>query len=395
MTKTRFKHPWLYDLLFLLVLVLAGYLRLTGVNWGEGQHQHPDENFLSGVLASLQAQKCSDESIPVEACPPAQKRWLSIGEYFDSSTSTLNPYNRGYTFFVYGNLPITIVRIAASAAEQIDVKMLGRQFSALADLFTILLLYFIVSRMYGRHVGLLAALFSTLTVMQIQQSHFFTTDLFVNVFAFLAIYFAVAIVDTKEESTLQRAGDSNPRVPIGQAVENQEPENGPINESQFLNNDSRILHHEPPQNIPLTQLIRDPLFLLSMGFGVAYGMALASKVNIFPLALLLPAAFALRYLGANRKPQTTAEAIDSVPPSESRPLLNTNFWLLITICLLGGALASLISFRIFQPYAFDGLKINPSGSRISENNALRQLVMRTCHGIYNGRDAHICIRSQT
>ena len=70
------------------------------------------------------------------------------------------------------------------ATGQPDVKILGRQLSALADLLAILLLYFIVSRMYGRRVGVLAALFSALTVMQIQQSHFFTTDLFVKTFAF-------------------------------------------------------------------------------------------------------------------------------------------------------------------------------------------------------------------
>ena len=109
----REKYSWLYDVFFLLVLVLAGYLRLTGVNWGEGQNQHPDENFLSGVLGSLQAHKCDDATIPVEACPSDQKHWMSIGDYFNSKTSTLNPYNRGYAFYVYGDLPMTIVRVAA------------------------------------------------------------------------------------------------------------------------------------------------------------------------------------------------------------------------------------------------------------------------------------------
>ena len=52
-TNTRSCHLWLYDIIFLLVLVLAGYLRLTGVNWGEGQHQHPDENFTSAVCLKV------------------------------------------------------------------------------------------------------------------------------------------------------------------------------------------------------------------------------------------------------------------------------------------------------------------------------------------------------
>ena len=54
------ERSWLYDTLFLLVLFLAAYLRLTGVNWGEGQHQHPDENFFSSVAESLRARTCGD-----------------------------------------------------------------------------------------------------------------------------------------------------------------------------------------------------------------------------------------------------------------------------------------------------------------------------------------------
>ncbi len=316
----REKHSWIYDVLFLLVFILAGYLRLTGVNWGEGQHQHPDENFLTGVLGSLRAHACVDETIPVDSCPPEQQRWMTVGEYFNSETSTLNPYNRGYGFFVYGNLPMTIVRIAAEATEQFDVKTLGRQFSALADLFTIFFLYLLVSRMYGRKVGLLASLFSALTVMQIQQSHFFTTDLFVNTFAFLAIYFAVSILEKRE-----------------QRVETSEI-----------------------QLASLKSLVSNRLFLLSIGFGFAFGMAMASKVNIYPLAILLPGAFAVRYLTVDRGPLT------EVPPDEEtangpsstvhrlRSLI-TDYWLLVVLSLIIGGLAAIISFRIFQPYAFDGL----------------------------------------
>ncbi len=268
----REKHPWVYDVLLLLVLVLAGYLRLTGVNWGEGQNQHPDENFLSGVLGSLQAQKCADETIPVAACPPEQRQWLSIGDYFNSQTSTLNPYNRGYASYVYGDLPLTIVRVAADAANQTDVKILGRQFSALADLFAILFLYFVASRLYGRKVALLASLFSSLAVMQIQQSHFFTVDLFVNTFEVLAIYFAVAILDARYLGIENRNSEivSQELPEIQSELTNPEP--------QITTDETRITDYA-------LQIIRNPLFLLSIGFGVAFGMALACKVNIYPLAI--------------------------------------------------------------------------------------------------------------
>ncbi|HEX2989055.1 MAG TPA: glycosyltransferase family 39 protein, partial [Anaerolineales bacterium] len=319
--------PWIYDLLFLLVFALAGYLRLTGVNWGEGQHQHPDENFLSSVLASLQAQKCGNAALPVEACPPAQREWLSIGDYFDSKNSTLNPYNRGYAFFVYGNLPMTIVRVAADAMGELDVKTLGRQFSALADLFTIFLLYLIVSRLYDRRVALLASLFSALTVMQIQQSHFFTTDLFVNAFGFLAIYFAVRIIDIRESSIDIRPSE----IEIENETEASEDEPAATNNQKQITEYARYL-------------IRNPLFLLSIGFGFAFGMALASKVNIYPLAFLLPGAFLVRHLIQNK-------GKDLWP-------VEADYGTLILTCLIAGGVAAIVSFRIFQPYAFDGIGVS-------------------------------------
>ncbi|WKZ46522.1 MAG: DUF2298 domain-containing protein [Anaerolineales bacterium] len=329
----REKYFWAYDLLFLLALVLAGYLRLTGVNWGEGEHQHPDENFLSGVLNSLQTQMCEDGINSVANCAEEQRRWISIGEYFDSKSSPLNPYNRGYSFFVYGDLPMTIVRVAADAMHVSDVKLLGRQFSALADLFTIFFLYLIVSRLYERRVGLLASLFSALTVMQIQQSHFFTTDLFVNTFAFLAIYFAVEIMLWKDQR-LETRDSSSPQSPVSNLQSPAEPAGS---------SPAPVEPVEASNSLILRSVITSPLFFLSLGFGIAYGMALASKLNIYPLALLLPGAFALRYFITDRQSQTG---------------LSTNYYLLIIACLIAGGIAAFLSFRIFQPYAFDGIKLS-------------------------------------
>src|SRR5215216_6504679 len=253
----REKYPWLYDVLFLLVFLLAGYLRLTGVNWGEGGGQHPDENHFSGVLENLRSQKCADPSIVVDACPLDQQRWISLGDYFNSKTSPLSPYNRGFSFYVYGNLPMTIIRVAADATDQVNLRVFGRQFSAFADLFAILFLYLLVSRLYGRRVGLLASLFSALTVMQIQQAHFFTVDLFVNAFAFLALLFAVAILEHKEQ-----------RAEIGdERVEREEVAETPEGNLPQLNADaqSQNLHAKRPIS-NLQFLITNPLLLLSLGF---------------------------------------------------------------------------------------------------------------------------------
>ena len=335
----REKYPWLYDVLFLLVFLLAGYLRLTGVNWGEGAGQHPDENHFSSVLESLRTQTCADATFPVEGCPPEQRQWIGIGDYFNTATSPLNPYNRGFSFYVYGNLPMTMVRIAADLTEQTNLRHFGRQFSALADLAAIFFLYLLISRLYGRRVGLLASLFSALTVMQIQQSHFFTVDLFVNAFAFLALWFAVLILEHREQRVENSELSEGVQEPASELEDDIRPPQTQLSDLQHL-------HRTQVQVLLLT----NRLFLLSLGFGLALGMAMASKINIAPLAVVLPAAFALRYLIQQK---------ESGQPLIEDWRLNADYWRLVIVCLVAGGLATIISFRIFQPYAFDGIGLNP------------------------------------
>ncbi len=205
--------------------------------------------------------------------------WLGIGDYFSTATSPSILRISGYGFFVYGDLPIVMVRYIAEWVGQVgydQVDLVGRQVSALSDLLTILLIYIIAARLYNRRVALLGAAFSALAVLQIQQSHFFTVDTIANLFIFLAIYFAVEIMLYKGPGLV---GGGRP------SYRDQPADEGSTLEARFA---KRIL-----------QLIRDPLLLLSLGFGVSLGMAVASKLNAAPLAILLPGAFILRYLSAD------------------------------------------------------------------------------------------------
>src|SRR3989304_10581881 len=153
---------WIYDLVFVLVLVVAAALRFVGINWDEDQHLHPDERFLTQVESRLE---------PVH----------SLREYFDTANSTLNPNNRDFGFFVYGTLPLFIVRYVAEGlghAGYGQVHIVGRALSALFDLGLIFLVFLTASRLFDKRVGLLAGGFSPVPVMQIQQSHFLTVGNF-------------------------------------------------------------------------------------------------------------------------------------------------------------------------------------------------------------------------
>lgn len=103
-------HPLAVGLLLVLILGLGTYFRFVGLDWDESQHLHPDERFLTMVKSALR---------PVD----------SPGDYFDTAKSTLNPANVGYGFFVYGTLPIFIIRYLAEAVGQTgydEVYLVGR-----------------------------------------------------------------------------------------------------------------------------------------------------------------------------------------------------------------------------------------------------------------------------
>ena len=145
----RKNHQLVYDLLLLLLLSAAAIIRFNGIDWATEQYLHPDERHLVNVETAL-------------------KTVRSFSEYWDTANSTLNPHNVGYTFFVYGTLPIFLVRYVAEWIGQTgysEVMLVGRQLSAIADLLVVFLVYLTASRVFDRRVGLIAASFSAFTVL--------------------------------------------------------------------------------------------------------------------------------------------------------------------------------------------------------------------------------------
>lgn len=282
--RVRPRTPsWVWEALFVVALLVGAYFRFVGVGWDEAQYLHPDERFLIMVESSIE---------PVE----------SVAEYFDTANSSLNPHNRGHGFFVYGTWPIFIVRYLAEWAGETgygEIYRVGRPLSALADLGTVLLVFLIGARLFGRRVGLLGAAFYAFAVLPIQLSHFFKEDTFMTFFTVLALYFAVRVL------TGEGADDSE-LVQQDHAAEGVPPDAG-FHRSRWA-------------------------FLL---FGLALGMAVASKLNAAPVALTLPVAVGVR--------------LARIPPRAwRRAALQAAGYLVLA------ALVSALTFRVLQPYAFQG-----------------------------------------
>jgi len=254
----------------------------------------------------------------------------SISEYFDSSRSKLNPYNYSNTF-VYGTFPLFLNKAVAEwldkdpdgsthwTADQLrgflglfgahfkdangnftfdgsyNSNQVGRVLSAVFDCFTVLLAFELGRVIAGRRLGLLAAALFSLTVLDIQYSHFFGSETFLAFFTTAVIYFSV-----------------------------------------------RILKYGSAWNY--------------VWAGVAFGLALACKLSALPV-VVVPGLATL----ARMWPQVEAlyaELAGSPPPWRgagfSPPRLDwgallrpAGLGLLVLFC-------AGVTFRIFQPYAFNG-----------------------------------------
>lgn len=269
----------------LLVLLLGAAFRFTGLNWDDNQHLHPDERFLTDVASRLET--TSDPLL-----------------YLRTSESPLNPYNYGFPTFVYGNFPMTATRYAAEWATDLcaafgaddlcthnftaygGVHLVGRFLSGLLDLISILFIFLIGRRLYGWRAGLLGALLLALAVMPIQQSHFFTMDNWAAGLSTVAVYMAVRAAESGEKKRW---------------------------------------------------------WLL---FGIFLGLAVASRINVAPLAALAGVAGVVWLARRSR---------NAAAPNGWRYVRTSRGSVDVQRVLLGVLLAAVVSlatFRLAQPYAF-------------------------------------------
>src|SRR3989338_4715571 len=166
--------------ILVLILLFGFALRIYGINWDQGYHLHPDERFLTMVANA--------EKLPTS--------WF---DYFIPSRSSLNPYNVGYGFFVYGTFPLTLAKIVAvflGFDTYADFTIFGRLLSALFDTLVIVMIYKIAElfekkRGFDIRLKYFASFLYAIAVLPIQLSHFFAVDTFLNFFMFASFYFSL------------------------------------------------------------------------------------------------------------------------------------------------------------------------------------------------------------
>lgn len=265
----------LFDLLLVALVWFGLSLRFNWVNWSEGTDLHPDEYGLTSTLTRLQIPATLDEYFNTRISPisPYQR-------YDENGAPTVpGPDNR----MRWGQWPIILLKLAATLTDNTgytEQRLLGRTLSALADSLAVLLIILIGARLYNQRVGLLAGALSALAVMQIQQSHFMTSDNFGTLFVTLGMYAAVRVA----------------------------------------------------QSAPASRA----LWGWAAAFGVCFGMAVATRINLAPFfGVLLVAVLAAFW-----------------PRLERGGWLNTAQWTApLAVLALAGVIA-LVTFRLTHPMSF-------------------------------------------
>ena len=169
-------------LLVVALVVTVGFalgLRLYGLDWDRGYSYtpHPDERAILAKVGELS--------------PPSLGE---LGVLLDATNSPWNP-----RWFNYGSFPLYLlkgVQLVYSAwpgAELHDLRTAGRVVSALADAGTVIVVFFLGSRVYGRREGLLASGLVAVSVLHIQLSHFFAVDTILTLCVVAALYFLYGV----------------------------------------------------------------------------------------------------------------------------------------------------------------------------------------------------------
>lgn len=274
----------------ILIVALGAYFRFTGLNWDDNHHLHPDERFLTDVANNLET-----VTNPLT--------------YLRTSQSPLNPYNLDHVpTFVYGNFPMTVTRYVAEWVDgacdtlfgpcQVNytgydgIHLVGRFLSGLVDLASLVFAFLIGRRLYDWRVGVLGALLFSVAVMPIQQSHFFTMDNWAAALSTVAVYMAV------------RAGEAGGRK---------------------------------------------RWWVL---FGLFLGLAVASRINVAPLAAISVVAAAV-WLGRRQQRLAPGAGWQFLLTGQGSVDLQR-----VTLGLLVAAAVALFTFRLAHPYAFvDGAMV--------------------------------------
>ena len=130
--------------------------------------------------------------------PDAEPGLGGLRHFFDPDRSPLNPH-----WFPLGSILIYALVFVRSVVELFsdvggfDMRYAGRTLSALADVGSVVMVFVLGRRLYGRNVGLLAAGLTALAVIHVQHSHFYRPETFTVLLTLATIWATLRMVERR------------------------------------------------------------------------------------------------------------------------------------------------------------------------------------------------------
>ncbi len=175
-----------------VILAIALWLRvfgptMHGFDWGQGNFQHPDENYIGGLVGGL-----GYPSSPLDL-------FNRNSSWNPAAVPNLAGVANGslpHTGFNYGSLPLYLIKIFSSILSWLGAHfsifgnwqhanpiLAGRVLSGAFDTITVALVFLLGRRLADDRAGLFAAALASFAVLSIQLAHFTTVDSFLGTFS--------------------------------------------------------------------------------------------------------------------------------------------------------------------------------------------------------------------
>ena len=197
---TSARARWGAAALLFAIVAVALALRLNGLDWDGGALYHPDERSIF-LRADLMHRTLIDapgwEASANRDFPLDEPGMPGLGTLLDAERSPLNPH-----WFPLGSVIIYIlvaVRFLLEPfMEQVrlqDLASAGRTMAALADVGSLVMLYLLGRRLFGRGTGLLAMALGAFAAIFIQVAHFYRPEPFVALLALIAFWHMLNVAE--------------------------------------------------------------------------------------------------------------------------------------------------------------------------------------------------------
>jgi YYY domain-containing protein len=287
-------------------MACATFFRFYGRMYDQGTWQNPDEMSILNYTTP-------------------QINWPSRNEdIFDWHVSTLNTRRDELNEYPWGAFPIYLERATGWLLDSVlpptstqpdgywvrsieGIAIIGRSLASIFDLITVLLVFLVARRLYSSGTALIAAALYGFAVTAIQIAHFFIVESFLVTFIMGAVYFSVV-------------------------------------------------------------LMQRPRWWVAVAAGACLGLAVACKISVLPIALVIVAAVVLRAVYRKRTRRLGAEFGDPVGVSpattEERERSFGGHLLGGAKYVLLAAVFSLLAFAVGEPYvlwSFDFSTLSSGG----------------------------------